>query len=422
MSLIGKGVFIGSSASPAPPAPIEEKYVNLYDYDGTLLYSYDRSEALALQDLPATAGTYETLTFDAWNWTLQQIKSYLTDYPDGKVIVGAMYNQTHTDNRIHITIAGSGMTTLPINFSVSSGTVTIDWGDGTIESSSGNASHTYSPLTYSANYIIKMSYSGSGSSVTFNQNCFGSDNNTKSLVTRLELSFGNVDSRAFERCPSLISAILPQNSSTYLSSYSFNASTRLRTVLLPKISSVNSNVFENCYGLTFVSCPTQVNYFGSSAFAQCHALKSIALPPNQITFISSAFSGCSAVSSLTLAQRPNLNSSVFANCLNLNVRVIPTSTNDIPTRCFYENALTYIKIPSSVTSIGNQAFMYCESLALIDLSEFDSTTIPALSNANAFTGIPSNARFAVKNQTMLNTFMSATNWSTYATQFIIKDW
>ena len=54
------------------PTPLEEKDVNFYDYDGTVLYAYTAQEALALSALPE-APTHEGLTFQGWNRTLAQL-------------------------------------------------------------------------------------------------------------------------------------------------------------------------------------------------------------------------------------------------------------------------------------------------------------------------------------------------------------
>ena len=70
--------------------------------------------------------------------------------------------------------------------------------------------------------------------------------------------------------------------------------------------------------------------------------------------------------------------------------------------------------PASLSIIGTDMFRYC-----YDTKEyhFQATTPPTLSNTNAFGSIASDCIIYVprsENQTVLNDYKAATNWSTYA--------
>ena len=79
---------------PKPSVDLS-KPVEFIDYDGTILHTYTRAEALALTALPE-AGQHEGLTFRSWNWSLQGIKDYLAHH--SFVIVGAVYTSSDGQN------------------------------------------------------------------------------------------------------------------------------------------------------------------------------------------------------------------------------------------------------------------------------------------------------------------------------------
>ena len=107
------------------PVEVEEKDVNFYDYDGTLLYSYAIAEAQALTELPP-GPTHEGLVFQDWNWSLEDVKAL-----DQFMVIGANYITDDGKTRLYISIDYNQHLTVPlyINQSVSGG-VEIDWGDG----------------------------------------------------------------------------------------------------------------------------------------------------------------------------------------------------------------------------------------------------------------------------------------------------
>lgn len=115
-----EGMGSGGDHEKAPRALADS--VNFYDYDGTLLYSYSIEEAQALSELPA-GPTHDGLIFQAWNWSLEAIKS-LTQ----AATIGAHYITDDGTTRIHISLL-QGRTSPMMGLCVN-GSVTIDWGDG----------------------------------------------------------------------------------------------------------------------------------------------------------------------------------------------------------------------------------------------------------------------------------------------------
>ena len=82
---------------------------------------------------------------------------------------------------------------------------------------------------------------------------------------------------------------------------------------------------------------------------------------------------------------------------------------------YYCYSLASVSIPSSVTSIGTYAFYYCYGMAIYDFTKH--TSVPTLSNTNAFSGIPSDCVIKVPSS-LLEEWKAATNWSTYASKIV----
>jgi hypothetical protein len=124
-----------------------ENDVNFYDYDGFRVASFTIEEAKALTQEQYDAilpPTHEGLTFQEWNWTLEDIHTYDRQYAD----IGANY--ITTDGNTHINVA-IDYATVGISLSGKNGTIYIDWGDGSEESSYTFPSYKYG-MNFSHNY------------------------------------------------------------------------------------------------------------------------------------------------------------------------------------------------------------------------------------------------------------------------------
>lgn len=109
------------------PPPIE-KEVNFYDWDGTILYSYTKEEALALTEMPTPPNrTNQNLVNEGWNYTLAEMQAVCQPY-NNWVGVGCTYHTA--DNKTHITAEPDDVSPtiwLYVKGSVANDTV-IDWG------------------------------------------------------------------------------------------------------------------------------------------------------------------------------------------------------------------------------------------------------------------------------------------------------
>ena len=163
--------------------------------------------------------------------------------------------------------------------------------------------------------------------------------------------------------------------------------------------------------------------------------------PSGITSIGNgAFRGCS---SLALTELPSgitsIGNNAFQNCIKLALTELPSGITSIGDSAFtYCSSLALTELPSGITSIGSQAFRYCKSLSQITINSNtlslgtnsfgDCTnlkkiilpnivTIPSLSSST-FSGTPiaSGTGYIYVPDTLVDSFKSATNWSTYADQ------
>ena len=112
------------------------------------------------------------------------------------------------------------------------------------------------------------------------------------------------------------------------------------------VTSIGSEAFYKCKGLTSVSIPNSVTSINSYAFWWCEKLTNVTIPSSVVSLELSAFQDCSSLSSVTIPDNvKSIKTSAFRNC-----------------KC-----ITSIKIPNSVTFIGEGAFAGCEKLSSITI-------------------------------------------------------
>jgi hypothetical protein len=469
-SIEAKGVTVASDAKlDAYPALVDsipsgggsggavtEKLLNFYDYEGTLVASFAASEIAGLASLP-DAPDHSTdevpLTFDGWNWTLAQIQSHHTDYPDGIINVGANYHttdgKTHAFFNITTDKDGNGVW---FNAQASG---TVDWGDGsaTESFSAGDVYHVYTSAglfhcvidstsayigfgkssTSFRKYITKVQgvyYPNTVTSIGSSafQNCYALQSITipdsvTSIGTNAFSSCYNlqsimipdgvtsIGSSAFLNCSALQSIMIPDGV-TSIGGSAFQNCSALQSITIPSgVTSIGGTMFQNCSALQSIMIPSGVTSIGGSAFSDCSALQSITIPSSVTSIDGSAFYSCYALQSITIPDGvTSIGGSTFYNCYALQSITIPSSVTSIGGSAFSGCcALQSITIPSSVTSIGNSAFQNCYALYTVIL---EPTTPPTLSSANAFS--TSYQQKIIVPAGTLTAYQAATNWRTFA--------
>ena len=204
---------------------------------------------------------------------------------------------TINDNEINLLVSDGGV---GIAFSVTtaSGTYSIDWGDGVIETA--RASGT----TYSHQYTIGSGQSvNSGQYTCFKIRIYGASSNITRFQMQKVPGYNNS-----QYCGLLWAVFGTQNITTYANTF-YQSGIECRELQACTIPSLNncsstSSMFQNCFALSSITLPTSWGSVTSCSqmFYSCYALSSITLPTSwgNVTNCSYMFYYCYALSSITL--------------------------------------------------------------------------------------------------------------------------
>ena len=355
--------------------------VNFIDYDGTIVASYSASDFANLSALPDNP-SHQGLTAQGWNWTLADAKAQVA--VSGQLVIGQMYVTSDGKTRIYLSIPSTLLCEVRLNWAqtVANG-VTIDWGDGTsteTESGTGNRNkyHTYATI---GDYCITLNPT-SGTLTLGN----GSANSP--------VIYGRTGAQANKNCVTKIEL----GSNVALANGSIYAFNRLESITIPKeITNLGTNFLYSQYSLRSATIPINVSSVTGNSFGQySYSMHWLSLPKALTTFADYVFGADGA----------------------LNIIIIPLGTTAIPNG-MYQGVTSAVKlvIPSSVTSIGSNAFG--NLLGLREL-HFKSTVPPTVANANAFTSLPSACKIYVPSG-YKSAYTSASNYPSSTTYTYIEE-
>ena len=242
-----------------------------------------------------------------------------------------------------------------------------------------------------------------------------------SSIKSVTITGGIIPSYAFRNCSGLTSITIP-NSVTNIGERAFSYCTGLTSITIPNsVTNIGHSAFDGCTGLTSVyyagdiaswcgisglshlmgygsssktlyiggnkvegklTIPDSVTSISSNAFAGCTGLTSITIP-NSVTNIGwYAFSGCTGLASVTIPDSvTSIGEYAFESCTGLTRVTIGNSVTSIGERAFEScTGLTRVTIGNSVTSIGERAFRYCYKL--IEVYNRSTLSITAGSESN----------------------------------------
>ena len=347
-----EGFVSAINAIPVEPTLVVPKDVNFYDYDGELLYSYTAQEAQALSALPASP-SHSRLTFQEWNWTLAQIKSQLTNVPECIIDVGATYVTTSGYTEVDITLTAPLLS--PVFCVNVSEAITIDWGDGSSETSVSTSN--------SAQYI-KHVYSVAGSyTVKFKNGEVGfTSGNGRSFILDSE-SPGSL--RTYTMAYSDVVTNMHIGSNFRWISNGIRWQKNLRTITIPKGTSGTSSIGVNrMQSIKCIVIPSDITSVGG--FDKNFGLEVICISPAMTSFSIQMLVSDSKLRNVTIPESvTTIGSYSIFGLSNVKKIVIPSTVTSISTAIF--------------ETAGNYSYA-CESLELLKY------LCPASALASSFTG------------------------------------
>ncbi len=219
--------------------------------------------------------------------------------------------------------------------------------------------------------------------------------NIKDSIKKVKIRNGvtSIGGCAFESCGSLTSITIPDSVTSIGKSAFWGCISLVDVTMGCGITNIESYAFQYC-GLTNITIPEGVTSIGGSAFSYCSCLESITIPDSVTSIGRSAFGSCNKIRKVNVTD-------ISAWC---EIKFEDSDSNPL---CYgadlYLNGshVTDLKIPDSITSIGEYAFRGCTSIT--------SITIP-----NGITSIERDAFRNCTNLTSITILKSVTSIGDYA--------
>lgn len=416
------GTYAGSGGGGESDAV--ENDVTFIDYDGTVLHGYSAAEFAELSAMP-TAPAHEGLTAQGWNWTLADAKAYVAQY--GSLWIGQQYITDDGKTRLYIRLGAERLS--PVLGLCPNGTVTVDWGDGSSGTVTGESTETPVDTQHdyaaAGEYVITLTVSGTLGIVGTSGAASSSGLTDTSFGSRLlwKASETGLENNAYQS--SLIRVELGSGI-TGIGDFAFANCFRLKSITIPaSVTGIGEWAFYRCFNLAGVSLPSGPTSIGDRTFCQCCDMQAAALPGSLTSIGNYSFSNCTGLGGLSIPDAvtalgkyaiyttgvrrialpgsiascdtysmaynyrlervttesgASLGANAFAHCYNLASAALPEGTTSIGSGIFnFCRSLSSVEIPSTATSIGTTAFSNNPSLTGI--------TIPASVTsiaANAF--------------------------------------
>ena len=272
-----------------------------------------------------------------------------------------------------------------------------------------------------------------------------------SFAANTPLKSTNIGDYAFQDCINL--KTLKISGSGAMTDYNLNnqpwkdLKSQITTVTIESgVTSIGDYAFYNCANLASVTIPATVTSIGDYAFSRCTNLTAITIPAGVESIGTAAFNGCINLTAFNVAEEntnyssedgvlfnktkttivsypagktattyeipttvTSIGNGAFVGCSNLTSVNIPANVTSIGEAAFMGcSNLTSVNIPANVTAIGEAAFMGCSNLASVTVYAPACTLGPS-----AFDLCAVALKIYVFNEKVDN-YKAAANWGSYA--------
>lgn len=374
---IKKDVDIGGVVGTMESGGGEPDFVTFFDYNGDVIARHPVSSIATLASLP-TPPEHEGLTFQGWNYTLEEIKAEVA-ITEAMMNIAACYITSDGKTRLYVDINHSSHQKVTMYFSqtVANG-VKVDWGDGTATTTrattgTGSLTHTYSTL---GEYVITLEVAdGCTFGFGYNSSSNGLFGKTRgelpNILRKVEVgkNITTIGAYAFYYCYNLKSISIPVGVTSIGASAFYYPRNGFVFVGLPKgITSVGANAFYYCFSLKHISFPIGITSYGNQCFYSCYSLEELIIPTeNAVTtqMFYSCYSLETLVNAVAYASDNFVKKVVFKNNESA---IIPIKL------CYYCKALSEVDISNeNIAGIGSEAFYYCSGLQTFQIPETVTT-------------------------------------------------
>ena len=205
------------------------------------------------------------------------------------------------------------------------------------------------------NQIIK-SYVIPSSVTSIGDSAFDTCHSLSGII--IPSSVTSIGKDAFYGCDSLSEIVIPSSVTSIVDSAFWGCYSLSEIVIPSSVTSIGDSAFSYCDSLSEIVIPSSVISIGDSAFSGCSSLSEIVISSSVTSIGDSAFSGCDSLSEIVIPSSvTSIGDRAFWGCYSLSEIVIPSSVTSIGDRAFsFCSSLKYISIPKSVICLNGNPF------------------------------------------------------------------